>query len=147
MRHLKMEVVTAVAAWALRSACENLPTARDLLGGVCPRGAIDIEDLKATLSPEAKMYWPGEDEFADATTRWSNLELPNINVVVVPGTDEDVSRTVRPHNKNEGNYQSQVLKMCRLSSPASEMSPSSLIMAATVRSPRSERWIVASKSS
>ena len=103
MRRLKMEVVTAVAAWAMRSACENLPTARDLLGGVCPPAAIDIETLKTKLSPEAKVYWPGEDEFADATTRWSNLELPNINVVVVPGTDEDVSQTVSSNIKKSGN--------------------------------------------
>lgn len=89
-----MEVLAAGAAWAIRAACDNVPTARELLGGVCSRTAIDIEVLRADLSPSAKVYWPGTEEFDKASTRWSNLELPSISVVVVPGTDEDVSKTV-----------------------------------------------------
>lgn len=83
----------AAAAWTIRLACGSDVT-HDLLGGICPRADIDIHDLKMNLSPSAQVYWPGSDEFEEATTRWSNFELPNINVVVVPGTDEDVSETV-----------------------------------------------------
>jgi hypothetical protein len=92
MRRLKMEVVTAVVAWALASTCHNLPVARSLLHGLCPRG--DADGLGNNLSSTAKIYFPGSTEFNAATARWSVLDEPTVNVVVVPGTENDVVETV-----------------------------------------------------
>lgn len=91
MYRLKMEVLTAVAAWAVASSCLNLPVARQLLGGICAR---DTADLGVKLSSTAKIYQPGTDEFVAASTRWSNLNAPTVNLVVVPGTEQDVAETV-----------------------------------------------------
>lgn len=89
-----MEVVTAVAAWALTSACSNLPVTCNWLNGLCPRGD-DFQELGGKLSNSAKVYFPGSHEFKEASTRWSVLEEPKVNVVVIPGTENDVAETVR----------------------------------------------------
>jgi hypothetical protein len=92
MHQLRMEVITAVAAWAITSACQSAPIARNLLGGLSPRGEYD--DLKQNLSPTAKIYYPGSEEFEEASERWSVLDAPTVNVVVVPGIENDVAETV-----------------------------------------------------
>lgn len=99
MHRLKTEVLTAVAAWAVTSTCLNIPVARDWLGGICPRGDDSLKQLGAKLSDIAKIYFPGSDEFVAATTRWSVLDAPKVNVVVVPGTENDVVETVKFANK------------------------------------------------
>lgn len=84
-----------MASWAIRSVCDNPSAVGGALGSICPQApSVNVDVLKAQLSPSAKVYWPGQEEFDEATTRWSNLELPKIDVVVVPGTAEDVSHTV-----------------------------------------------------
>lgn len=88
-----MEVVAALAAWAIASACENLPIANHWIRGLCPR-SNDVKDLGIKLSPAAKVYFPGSEEFEVASTRWSVLEAPKVNIVVVPGTENDVVETV-----------------------------------------------------
>ena len=92
MYRLKMEVVTAVAAWAITSACLNVPIARQV-GGICARDTAELGDK---LSSTAKIYQPGSDEFTAASTRWSNLNAPTVNLVVVPGNEQDVAETVSP---------------------------------------------------
>ncbi|KAI9039885.1 putative FAD-dependent oxygenase [Aspergillus affinis] len=87
---MRLQVATAVAAWAVTSACQNLWT-RD----------TDYKELSEKLSSSAKVYYPGSDEFKDASVRWSNLETPTVNVVVVPGTENDVVETVKFANKKE----------------------------------------------
>ncbi|KAF6784750.1 FAD-dependent oxygenase [Colletotrichum sojae] len=96
MYRLKMEVLTAVAAWAIASSCLNAPVARQLLGGICAR---DTADLGNKLSSNAKIYQPGTDEFVQASTRWSNLNAPTVNLVVVPGTEQDVAETIKFANE------------------------------------------------
>ena len=86
---MRMQVATAVAAWAVTSACQSLPITRNLWS----RDA-DYKDLSEKLSVSAKVYYPGSDEFEQASTRWSNLEKPTVNIVVVPGTENDVVETV-----------------------------------------------------
>lgn len=90
MRWFQLELLTAVAAWATTSLCATTPVSGSL-GGECPE---DIAKLGEKLSKSAKIYFPGSDEFVKATTRWSALGVPTINVVVVPGTEKDVSETV-----------------------------------------------------
>lgn len=94
MFRLKMEVLTAVAAWAFASACHSLPGACNYLDRHCPRGDADLKALEDSLSSTAKVYFPGSSGFTNATTRWSVLEEPKVNVVVVPGTENDVVETV-----------------------------------------------------
>lgn len=89
-----MEVITAVAAWAISSACQNLPVARDLLGALCAPVIGDVAALQNSLSPAAKVYLPGSNDFDILSERWSLLGSPKGNLVVVPATDNDVSETV-----------------------------------------------------
>lgn len=54
----------------------------------------DFKELSEKLSSSAKAYYPGTDEFKAANERWSNLDVPTVNIVVVPGTENDVVETV-----------------------------------------------------
>jgi hypothetical protein len=91
-----MGAITAVAAWAIASAGQGVPIARNWVGGVSPRGGcnVDVQQLQQELSATAKMYLPGSEGFIEASTRWSVLDAPTVNVVVVPGTENDVAVTV-----------------------------------------------------
>ncbi|KAK5994217.1 FAD-linked oxidoreductase chyH [Cladobotryum mycophilum] len=91
---MRLQVITAVAAWAVTSASQSLFTARNLW----PRDA-DFKALSEKLSVNAKVYYPGSDEFNQASSRWSNLKPPTVNVVVVPGTENDVVETVKFANQ------------------------------------------------
>ncbi|KAI1128159.1 putative FAD-dependent oxygenase [Nemania abortiva] len=58
-----------------------------------------IEALRQSLSPTAAVYLPGSSGFANATARWSELDPPVPDVVVVPAIEDDVARTVRQANE------------------------------------------------
>ena len=92
---LKMEALTVVAA--LSSVCFSSPLVeRDAqITGTC---TANYGKLGKDLSDCAELYFPGTDKFAAATLRWSSLENPTINVVVVPCSEEDVSITVSSPN-------------------------------------------------
>ena len=53
------------------------------------------QELGFRLSGETEIYFPKDAEFANYTTRWSEATAPDIAVVVVPGSKEDVAKTVR----------------------------------------------------
>jgi hypothetical protein len=93
MRWLKIQAVAALAASAVPASCLSMPVACDL-GGICPRGDADLKELGEKLSSTGKIYFPGSTEFEQASTRWSVLDAPKVNVVVVPGTENDVVETV-----------------------------------------------------
>ncbi|KAL7625748.1 hypothetical protein AAE478_004971 [Parahypoxylon ruwenzoriense] len=93
-----MEVVTALAAWAISSTCRN-NIAQSMFGGICRRTVDDVNELVARLSPNAHVYLPGSDVFTQATTRWSVLDTPGVNVVVVPSVENDVAETVKYANE------------------------------------------------
>lgn len=57
-------------------------------------GNVDFTQLANKLSPTAHIYLPESDEFDSLSARWSNLSMPVANVVVVPGTENDVVQTV-----------------------------------------------------
>ncbi|KAI1839683.1 hypothetical protein JX266_014105, partial [Neoarthrinium moseri] len=65
-----------------------------------PTYDVDYSELQQGLSSSASIYLPGYDPFGAAVVRWSNLSTPTINVVVVPGTDSDVSVVVNFANKH-----------------------------------------------
>ncbi|KAG8163960.1 hypothetical protein KVR01_005878 [Diaporthe batatas] len=63
--------------------------------------SIDIEALEKCLSDGAEVYVPSDEPFAALTVRWSNLEPPSPNVVVVAAIEEDVSQAVAFAYKND----------------------------------------------
>ncbi|KAM0345655.1 hypothetical protein ACHAPU_006309 [Fusarium lateritium] len=87
---MRLQVFTAVATLAASSSGQTV-WSRD----------VDYKTFGKELSQTAKVYYPGSDEFNSASTRWSNLELPTVNIVVVPGTEDDVVKTVQFANKKK----------------------------------------------
>lgn len=57
--------------------------------------------LREVLSPAAEIHLPGSAEFDAASTRWSVLEVPTVNIAVVPATEDDVVETVKYANEVE----------------------------------------------
>lgn len=57
--------------------------------------------LREVLSPAAKIHLPGSAEFDAASTRWSSLEVPTVDIAVVPATEGDVVETVKYANEVE----------------------------------------------
>ncbi|KAA8641456.1 hypothetical protein EYZ11_002260 [Aspergillus tanneri] len=84
MQGFKLQALT-VAAWAVSAACA--------------KGCNSTRELGAKLSQNAKIYCPSSAEFKEASIRWSNLDIPKVNVVVVPGTEKDVVETVKYANR------------------------------------------------
>ena len=105
---VRTRFITAVAGCAFLSSCFSSASADVLFArdgdaapmcpanSVCPRGGPDekVKQLTDKLPPSTKVYFPGSPEFEEATTRWSVLEEPHVNAVVVPGTEGDVAKTV-----------------------------------------------------
>jgi hypothetical protein len=59
-----------------------------------PAAGIDVKSLSPHLSPVAKIYLQGSNEFTNCTVRWSNLQPPTPNIVIAPGTEKDVAQIV-----------------------------------------------------
>lgn len=89
----KMAAVTAVAAWALTAVCENMPLGHAWLRDVHSRHT-NYQPLQSQLSSGAQIIFPNSSQFDAATTRWSALDEPQPNVVVVPAIENDVAVTV-----------------------------------------------------
>ncbi|CRG86689.1 hypothetical protein PISL3812_03699 [Talaromyces islandicus] len=92
---LKLQVIAAVATWAVAAACKNVE------GSHCPRDDLNLTGLRSKLSSSAIVYYPGSSEFTNITTRWSTLDEPKVNAVVVPGTENDVIETVKFANEKD----------------------------------------------
>jgi hypothetical protein len=57
------------------------------------------QNLGPQLSRNASIYFPGGSQFAEATSRWSVYDQPNISVVVEVATAEDVAATIKYANR------------------------------------------------
>ncbi|KAL8779318.1 MAG: hypothetical protein Q9213_006998 [Squamulea squamosa] len=57
-------------------------------------------ELRRQLSPETKVYFPGNISYNDATIRWNGGMRPDFVAVVVPTTNQDVATTVKYANKH-----------------------------------------------
>ena len=79
--------LAAVLAWATAVACWDL-SAQGSSG-------INYGQLSQKLSKTAQIYLPGSEGFDAAVARWSNYSVPVANVVVLPGTENDVVEIVR----------------------------------------------------
>lgn len=92
MHQLIIEFIAALAAWAT-TAYQSEPLGRNSLSGLCLQD-MSVQ-LAQKLSNTAKIYLQGSNEFTEASARWSTLDAPTANVIVVPGTQNDVVETVR----------------------------------------------------
>ncbi|KAI1451499.1 FAD binding domain protein [Annulohypoxylon moriforme] len=97
-----MEVITAIAAWGISTACRNVP-GNSMFAALCNRG-IDANELAGRLSAGAKVNGPGSSVFTQATTRWSSLDPPGVDLVVVPSVENDVAETVKYGNERNVPY-------------------------------------------
>lgn len=109
-----MQGLLVVALWAVAASCRSVSPAADWTstcqrqrfpggaywhggdhweGGVCRPGS-DVARFGQKLSANAQVYLPWTEGFANATKRWSVFETPRPNIVVVPGTEQDVVETV-----------------------------------------------------
>ncbi|KAI0883287.1 FAD binding domain protein [Annulohypoxylon maeteangense] len=92
-----MEVIAAVAAGAIASACQNAVLSSWLVS-ICPQRDY-AKELGERLSRNAHIYTPGSDNFAAATTRWSAAHAPEAKLVVIPSIENDVAETVKYANE------------------------------------------------
>jgi hypothetical protein len=94
---LRFLTTSALAAWAVVPVLPTVfsgPTSPYDVFPRTPAAGIDVKALAPSLSPAAKIYLPGSTQFSTYTTRWSNLEPPTPNVVIVAGTEKDVVEIV-----------------------------------------------------
>lgn len=68
--------------------------------GACSRRSLDLTALKAKLSSGAEIISPGDSSFNETALRWSSLDAPTPNVIVIPATEKDVVQTVLYANAN-----------------------------------------------
>ncbi|KAF2276857.1 FAD-binding domain-containing protein [Westerdykella ornata] len=85
----------AATAWAVASVLPVVSGNPTDLYNIFPRQNYDLSTLRPKLSANAQIYLPGTPEFTNLTVRWSNLETPNPNIVIVPATERDVSEIVK----------------------------------------------------
>ncbi|KAM7187212.1 hypothetical protein V8F20_011058 [Naviculisporaceae sp. PSN 640] len=99
----------AVAAWASTAAAvdDDLVVEESSLGihigGLPPScsfwASANLTELGTKLSPGADIYLPGSSSFNSLSQRWSELQIPQVNVTVSPATENDVVETVKWANK------------------------------------------------
>ncbi|QPC80378.1 hypothetical protein HYE68_011130 [Fusarium pseudograminearum] len=85
---MHLQALTGLATLAVTAASQTL-WSRD----------VDYKALSKELSASAKVYFPGTEDFEAASKRWSNLDTPTANIVVVPATENDVVEIVKFANK------------------------------------------------
>lgn len=86
--------LAALVTWAAVAAGRDISFSGLGARGGGSSGNVDFTQLARNLSPTAHIYLPGSDGFNSLVARWSNLSIPVANVVVVPGTENDVVQTV-----------------------------------------------------
>ncbi|KAL8686941.1 MAG: hypothetical protein Q9218_006750 [Villophora microphyllina] len=66
--------------------------------GSSPSNSQVQQELARRLSDKTEIYFPFNAEFANYTERWSAASAPDIAIVVVPATAQDVATTVKVAN-------------------------------------------------
>ncbi|CAK7212664.1 hypothetical protein SCUCBS95973_001540 [Sporothrix curviconia] len=82
--------ILPLAAFAVESA---------VAAAVCKTSPLDTSSLVKKLSAGAYILNSTSAAFADAAARWSSLDAPVPNLIVVPATEQDVVQTVLFANK------------------------------------------------
>lgn len=58
------------------------------------------QELGSQVSNSTLIYGPDDPRYANATARWNDFAVPQIQVVIVPGAEDDVSTIVKYCNQN-----------------------------------------------
>ncbi|KAH7625607.1 hypothetical protein B0T09DRAFT_413072 [Sordaria sp. MPI-SDFR-AT-0083] len=74
---------------------ESQPTTRRNLTSQAVR-----RELGSQVSPGTLIYGPGDAEFANLTSRWTDFSKPDVRVVIEPAAESDVSSIVKYCNYN-----------------------------------------------
>ncbi|KAL8638721.1 MAG: hypothetical protein Q9228_004148 [Teloschistes exilis] len=67
---------------------------RDVSPALPSQRSLQVE-IGRSLSKKAALYFPGQPEYKNLTTRWADNITPNFLVTVEVGTEEDVATTVK----------------------------------------------------
>lgn len=70
---------------------------RDVSPALPSQRSLQVE-IGRSLSKKAALYFPGQPEYKNLTTRWADNITPNFLVTVEVGTEEDVATTVGLRN-------------------------------------------------
>ena len=93
-RFLSPSVEAVIAVLSVLSVASCGPAIHKNILPRTPAAGIDLKTLAPELSRTTEIFLPGSNEFTTYTIRWSNLEPPTPNVVIVPGTENDVAKIV-----------------------------------------------------
>lgn len=66
-----------------------------LVSATPPSSAHSLREFVASLSPTAQIYFPGSEEYTNATLRWGAGQTPQYDIIVKAATEADVQETVR----------------------------------------------------
>lgn len=83
-----LQAIVAVATWVIGTSA----TPDD---GTSQPDMMDVKQaLGEKLSSHAEILLPSSKGYDNATKRWSLLEEPQVNIVAVPATEDDVVQIV-----------------------------------------------------
>lgn len=86
---LSFNTIAIPAPFLPRDASPALPSQRSL----------QLE-IGRSLSKKAALYFPGQPEFKNLTTRWADNITPDFVITVEVGTENDVATTVASHTNS-----------------------------------------------
>lgn len=81
--------MTALIPWALTAISSGL------LGALPSTASSNHSQFVAALDVKAEVYYPGSEQFINASARWSAAQIPQYDMIVKVATEEDVQKTVR----------------------------------------------------
>lgn len=86
---LSFQAIAVPASFLPRDVSPALPNQRSLQN-----------EIGRSLSKKAALYFPGQAEYKNLTTRWAENINPNFFATVEVGTADDVATTVGSHTKS-----------------------------------------------
>ncbi|KAF1850365.1 FAD-binding domain-containing protein [Cucurbitaria berberidis CBS 394.84] len=86
--------MTSTLLWALGALSSNL------LGALTATTRSNHEQFAASLDSKAVVYYPGSEQFIQASARWSASQTPHYEMIVKVATEEDVQKTILYANEN-----------------------------------------------
>lgn len=97
MRWLRTAVLASAVAWAPATAVPLDSEAVNTAGAPARIGRCSLPDLwkfLSNVSKDADVYFPGSEQFAQFSERWSNVGPPAVNITFLPATENDVVEIV-----------------------------------------------------
>ncbi|XP_014554941.1 hypothetical protein COCVIDRAFT_103737 [Bipolaris victoriae FI3] len=75
-----------------------------LVSATPPSSAHSLREFVASLSPTAQIYFPGSEEYTNATLRWGAGQTPQYDIIVKVATEADVQETIWYANANNKSF-------------------------------------------